>query len=106
MAGGDPEDHHSKLQIEALRGPADADQSEKHEAGGIGSNGVETSASSHADGGFHENGRGRGHSHHAARITQNRTRAQKTDALDNIRSDSRTARIAKALSDFAGKNGE
>ncbi len=101
MAGSDPEYHHPALQIVALGDPAYTDQAEKHEARGISSHGVEPSASGHADGGFHENGRRSGHPHNAARFAQNRARAQKSDALDNVRSDSRASCIAKAVCDFA-----
>src|SRR6266702_5220640 len=101
MAGSDPEYHHPALQIIARGGPAYTDQAEKREARGISSHGVEPSASGHADGGFHENGRRSGHAHNAARLAQNCARAQKTNALDNVGSDSRASRIAKAVCDFA-----
>ena len=103
---GDPENHIPAFQIEALRGPADADQAEEYEARRIHRNGIEPSAGCHADRGFHEDGGSRGHPHDASRFAQNRACAQKADALNNVRSDSRAPRIAKAVSDFAGKNGE
>src|SRR5260370_7996866 len=100
MAGSDPEYHHPALQIVALGDPAYTDQAEKHEARGISSHGVEPSASGHADGGFHENGRRSGHPHNAARFAQNRARAQKSDALDNVPTDSPPSRIPTSSSHF------
>src|SRR5260370_16737100 len=84
IARGNPEHHDSPLQVEAICGPADHHEAEKHEPPGIGSDTVNSSTWGHSNRGFHEDGCGSVPSPHATPLPPNFPYPHKSYPLNNF----------------------
>ena len=103
---GEAKNHHPGFQIESVRAPSDDEQSEKYDRGGSTRDGVKASARGHADGSFGKDGCRRRHADKAAGVFQNRSGAEKADALHDVGSNACGTGIAVDVADLDRKNGE
>src|SRR5258707_3914141 len=94
VACGETKNQRARFQIEAVGAPRDYKKTEQNDCRSRSRNGVEARTCGHADRGFGEDGGGGGHADEARAVFQDRTGAQKANALNDVGRDARRTGIA------------
>src|SRR5580704_3775570 len=106
VRGHDSKTEKPRLEIQLLRSPGENDQAKNHDSSGNSSDREKTAASCHSDSGFDKDGGGRSHADEARIVFQNRSGAEKADALHDVGSDASAAAVIPQMAEFTGKNSE